>query len=581
MRTAAAGWALLGVLLAPAALSQEPPLRAEVDARKIGLQDRVQLTVTLEGSAGAGVRSMPVPPLRGLRLVAGPSMSTQVSIVNGRMSQSQSFSFVLQPTAVGEGWIGPVRVSLEGVEHATEPITIEVVAGSLRSRRADRRADPFGQDPFGSDPFDVLLGRRRGETVEPKLFIQAQPSRQRVFVGEPVLLTYSLYTQVSVTDVQLVEAPQYPGFWAEDLERDQAPEGELATVEGERYRRFPVLRKLLFPTKAGTLTIPPAAFRLGVRGLGFFDPGALVERSTEPSSIQAQAIPDQPDFSGAVGQFRASASVDRDKVALGDAVTLRFTVKGSGNLKWVDRAPEPEVENVKLYPPQVKSDLKVGPEGMSGSKTWEFVVVPETTGELTLPPLAFAYFDPKQGRIVRSETAAIPLRVGGVAGVAAVPLPAPAGGVAREGRLPLRTELDRPGRGLPVLGGRAVALGLGLALLLHGGLWAGAIVADRRRRGLGRSAARPSVRRALADLARAGRARTSKEASAALIEKTLHDLFGPLGTEASAPAGERERAALEVLREVEFLRYAPQLGDYSEKIREVAARASEVVRRWA
>jgi hypothetical protein len=124
-------------------------------------------------------------------------------------------------------------------------------------------------------------------------------------------------------------------------------------------------------------------------------------------------------------------------------------------------------------------------------------------------------------------------------------------------------------------------VGLGLALLLHGGLWLGVIVADRRRRHQGRAAPRPSVRRALSDLSRAGKDRMTKEASAALIEKTLHDVFGTLGADGSAPADPREREAREVLREVEFLRYAPQLGDYSEKIREVATRAAEVVRRWA
>jgi hypothetical protein len=132
-----------------------------------------------------------------------------------------------------------------------------------------------------------------------------------------------------------------------------------------------------------------------------------------------------------------------------------------------------------------------------------------------------------------------------------------------------------------VLGGRTVAWGLAVVLLLHGGIWGSAQLSDWRRRAAGRAAPRPSVRKALSDLSRAGRDKMSKEASAALIEKTLHDLFGALGADGAEPADERERAAREVLREVEFIRYAPQLGDYSEKIRDIAARAAEVVRKWA
>jgi hypothetical protein len=89
------------------------------------------------------------------------------------------------------------------------------------------------------------------------------------------------------------------------------------------------------------------------------------------------------------------------------------------------------------------------------------------------------------------------------------------------------------------------------------------------------------VRTALADLQRAGSNGMTKEASAALIEKTLHDLFGHIPEVAGAQDGDRERAARQVLQEVHFLRYAPQLGDYSEKIRDVARRAADVVRRWA
>lgn len=96
----------------------------------------------------------------------------------------------------------------------------------------------------------------------------------------------------------------------------------------------------------------------------------------------------------------------------------------------------------------------------------------------------------------------------------------------------------------------------------------------------GGSASRRSVRTALRDLERARGGGMTKEAAAALIETALHDLFGPI-EDGGPPGGERERAAREILEEARFLRYAPQLGDYSEKIREVASRAADVVRRRA
>ena len=109
------------------------------------------------------------------------------------------------------------------------------------------------------------------------------------------MLTYWLYTQASVADLQFKEAPQFSGFWVEDLERDQTPpSGEPATVEGQSYRRFPVLKKLLFPTKAGTLAIPASVFRIGLARTGFFDSGGSVERTTKPVTSASSRCPTSP-----------------------------------------------------------------------------------------------------------------------------------------------------------------------------------------------------------------------------------------------------------------------------------------------
>jgi hypothetical protein len=560
-------WAVL-LLLAPAAARAEFTLRSEVDAQKIGLQDQVQLTLTVEGSGAP--EEIPLPPLVNLDVVAGPFQSTQVSIVNGRMSQSRSLSYVLQPRAAGNAEVGAVHAGGQ----SAPAITIEVVAGSLRPREPQRQ-EPFARDPFG-DPLEEFFGRRRGRAESPRLLMEAEPSRTRLKVGEPLVLTYWLYTQTSVSDLQFKEAPQFAGFWVEDLERVQIPpSGEPATVEGQRYRRFPVLKKLLFPTRAGTLTIPTSLFRIGLARTGFFDAGGVVERPTKPVKVSVEPLPDAPGFSGAVGRFRATASLDREAVPLGEAATLRFRVEGTGNLKWIDRGPEVAPAGAKVFPPQAKSDLRATPSGITGSRTWEFVVVPETSGVVEIPPLAFSYFDPAADRIVTAETAPLALRVEG--GTVAAGLPTPRAAAARAtGALPLRSDLERPVAG--ALSRRALLALAGLALLLHAGLWG----ADRLRggasRGAGRAASPRSVRAALRDLERAGRDAMSKEQAASLVEKALDEAFGAIP---DADESERARVVRALLDDVRFVRYAPQLGDYSDKLKDLAARAAEAVRRWA
>lgn len=564
MRTALA----LVALLASAAPAGAFSLRSELDARKLGVEDQVQLTITVEGRDAPD--EIPLPPLTNLDVVAGPFQSSQVSIVNGRMSQSRSHTYVLQPRNVGKAEVGALTVG----DQTAPAIPVEVVAGSVRPRQPQR------QDPFAMDPIEEMFGRRSARRAPLKLQVTATPSRTRLRVGEPLVLTYTVDTQTSIAEIQFKEAPQWSGFWVEDLERPQgSPSGEPVSIDGESYRRFPVLRKLLFPTKAGTLRIPAATFRIGLARQSFFDAGGVVERATRPLTLTVDPLPEVEGFSGAVGRFRATASLDRDVVPLGEAVTLRFRVEGTGNLKWIDRAPEVAIAGAKVFPPQTKSELSTTAEGIRGSRTWEFVVVPETSGTTEVPALSFSYFDPSAARVVAATTTPLSLRVEGgtlAAGLSATGPAAIVPGTA--GALPLRSDLDLPVASRLALSGKTLTLLAAGLLLLHVGLWgADRLRGGARRRGAPGASPR-SVRAALRELERAGSEAMSKEQSAGLVEKALHEAFGEIADDDDS---ERAEAVRLLLDEARFVRYAPQLGDYSDKVRDLAERASEAVRRWA
>ncbi|TMQ70014.1 MAG: protein BatD, partial [Candidatus Eisenbacteria bacterium] len=213
-RSRVAGFALLAALLAVAGLAvpvgAADAVRSEVDARKVGVQDQVTLTITVEG----------------------PGVSTQMSWVNGQASQSRSWTYALQPIAVGHAEVGPVRVRFGAGEQVAPAIPIDVVAGSVAPAQP-----PPSNDPFARDPFADLLGRRR-PAAEPKLFVEAMASRSSVFVGEPILLTYYVYTQANLSGLQFADAPQYTGFWVEDLPAPQPPRAEQVAVDGVPYTRF-------------------------------------------------------------------------------------------------------------------------------------------------------------------------------------------------------------------------------------------------------------------------------------------------------------------------------------------------------
>ena len=514
-RPAARALGLLLILGSPA-LAQDQGVRSEVDARRIGVEDVVQWHVRLEGDAAQAAGEIAVPPLKNLKVVGGPSLSTQISLVNGRMSQSKVYTWVMQPLAAGPAEIGALKLKLPGGEGTAPAIGIEVVAGSLGPRgRLQRGTNPLGADPF-ADMFEAPRARSAG-----KLFVEAVPSRQRVRVGEGFLLTYFIYARgVQATDMQSVSTPQYPGFWAENVESTDPPREEAVTVDGEAFARFPIYRKLLFATRAGDLTIPPLTVRVALARQSLFDSGTVVERSTKPVKVQVEALPAAVSAPGAVGRFKVETTVEPRSLQLGDAATVRFRVEGTGNLKWVEKGPDLVVPGAKVFAPQVKSNLQPRIDGFAGSKTWEYVVVPETAGRLTIPALPFTWFDPGEGKVASQGGTPLDLEVRGATSLAGLPAPGPAAVPRGRGNLALRDALDPPARVLPPLPVRALAAILLGAALLHLGL------AVSGRVGLGRSAAaRGAARAALKHLKRASEPGLAKEEAAALIERALQEAF--------------------------------------------------------
>ena len=565
----------LAIALSPFLVSAEDlTVQSAVDARRVGVQDVVEWSLVLEGGTMRLEGDVAVPPLKNLKVVGGPSVSTQVSLVNGRMSQKKVYTWILKPLAVGPAEVGAVQLKYAGGEATAPAVALEVAAGHLRPEEPARRANPSGADPFGPSPFEDMFGGHRGRNVEGKLFIEAVPSRSRVRVGEAVLVTYFVYARgVQPTDFQSAANPQYPGFWAESIESKETPKEEQVRVDGEAFLRFPIHKKLLFPTKAGTLTIPALTLRVSLGRQSVFDAGATITRSTRPLKLEVEPLPAAAgEFAGAVGRFKATATAEPLSLRLGEAATVRFKVEGVGNLKWVDRGPELVIEGARVFAPQVKSDLTARADGLAGTKTWEYVVVPETSGRLQVPSLPFAYFDPAEGRVVRAETAALALEVQGGAASAGAPSLALAPASRARGALALRDALDPPRR----LMGEIKPRGLGLLLLVvalgHGGLFLLGRFSPFGRSGGVRGHGRAAVRH----LERAAEPGIAKEQAAALIEQALHEAFADKDGNA-----ERERVVSSLVEEVHLVRYAPQLGDYSEKLRDLARRAREAVERWA
>ncbi len=409
--------ALLAVLTELPSLAQDVQVSATVSSDVVGLDDQFQLTITVSGKDSGDAENPRLPRLSGLRVVGGPSVSTQFQWINGRTSSSRSYIYTLLPEKEGQFRIDPAEVRVGGTVYRTEPLTVRVTAASPPRRTQRSPLDPFG----GAD---VLPERTvpSGEDV----FITAELDKASAYPGQQVTLSYHVYTTVGITGLQLQESPPLTGFWVEDLQVDPNPSGTRKVVNGREYVEFMVKRQALFPTVAGRLRIPPATFAISVKAtgdfFGMFAQTQTIYRKTKETSLDVKPLPadGRPEtFTNAVGTFNLSSSIDKAQVATGQAVDLRIRLEGKGNLKMIPDIALPPMPDFTIFSSKRADDVRPF-EGnqIGGTKTWEYVIVPKAPGQQTIPPLSFSYFD--AGRQSYETVRTQPLTVNVVRGADAV-----------------------------------------------------------------------------------------------------------------------------------------------------------------
>jgi hypothetical protein len=389
------GW-VLGLASSLALLAQEASVTAVVSPNPVGVDEQVSLTITV---VGGGAERPQIPKINGLKLVGGPSVSNQFQWINGQSSSSQSFTYILLPEAEGTVKVPPIAVRASGKTLHTGEITLKVVKEATGQSQAPRRRSPFSVfDDMGLDEDSPLRDRtpRRAEVLT-----IAEVDKRSAFVGEQVTLTYKILTQLPITQVEVKEIPSLNGFWVEEIEVPKNPTAANRVLNGKQYAEYVIKKQALFPTKEGGLQIPAATFGLVVRTSsgGFFSLGTQesVFRKTEATTVKVAPLPDTgkpASFNGAVGNFKLGSVIDKSAAETGDALNLKVTLSGTGNLKTITEFPLPDLPGFKIYSSKSNDQVTVRNDVLQGSKSWEYVIIPQAPGKERIPDLKFFYFSP-------------------------------------------------------------------------------------------------------------------------------------------------------------------------------------------
>ncbi len=383
-------------------LSQGTTITASVDSTEIGDQDQLQLIVEVSGEGSGKVKSITLPPLKNLSVVAGPSVATRFQWINGVSSSSKSFTYVLIPQEVGEAEVPPISVTLDGKVYETKTLKIKITEGTSRKK-------PEKQRPYIPD----RLGRRpRGEKAEADIFVQASVDKRKVYQGEALILTYKAYSTEQIIDVDVREMPSYEGFWVEDMKVDPNP--KIVQKNGKKYYEYTLFRKLLFPSAPGKKTIEPLTFAVSIRQRSvdifedFFGRGVRrIYRKTEPITLDAVSLPERgkpDDFTGAVGDFSVSMKADKKECSVNDAVHVELTVEGYGNLKGLPPINFENITDFKIYEPEVTEEVRFEGKRLKSRKVWKYILIPLTPGEHEIPFINFSYFNPIKGVYENRQT---------------------------------------------------------------------------------------------------------------------------------------------------------------------------------
>ena len=395
------------VLLVPfLVLAAELNFSADADRTTVGLGEQFQLTVTVEGTNIGGAPRPQVPSMDDFDLLGSTSsQSTNISFVNGRMTQQNSISFIyfLSPKRVGNLIIPPFTLSFKGTSYQTQPIAITVTKESQAPPPSQQQQQ---QSPFG---FPGLPGRSQPRSSgRGNVVLAASADRSSVYQGEQVTVTFVLYTQAQLGDLGIKSMPGFTGTWAEQLFDAKELNWRNATYNGQRYSAATLKQVALFPTQSGQVKID----KMTVTGQvvvddGWFGSAAPFEASSDPITINVKPLPEagKPQgFSGGVGDFKVTAALSGDSSVGGEPLTLTVNVTGTGNIGLVGEPQLAPLSGVKTLSPETRQNTRTSDGRVAGERTFNYPLIPTADGKFVIPEVAMGFFNPRTGSYYTQTT---------------------------------------------------------------------------------------------------------------------------------------------------------------------------------
>ena len=363
------------------------------DAVVVGDQFRLSYTITTQK-----VKDFRAPSIKGFDVLMGPSRSQQsnTQIVNGNVTSTSSitFTYILMANNAGEYTIPGASIVADGDQMVSNSVRIKVLPQDQGDSNSSSSSSTHSSSGTGVSNQD--------------LFITASASKTNVYEQEAFVLTYKIYTRESNLQLNNAKLPDFKGFHSQEIEMTTNARWTPEHYQGRNYYTTVYRQFVLFPQQSGKLYIDPAQFQMTVGKPvqsddpfdAFFNGGSNVIEikksiSTPKIAINVNPLPagKPADFSGGVGAFNISSSINNKELKTNDAITIKLVISGTGNLKLISNPEIKFPDDFEVYDPKVDNQVRLTREGLTGNKVIEYLAIPRHAGTYKIPGVSFSYFD--------------------------------------------------------------------------------------------------------------------------------------------------------------------------------------------
>lgn len=367
-------------------------------------------------------------------------VEVEVSPPEPLVNESFYLTFKTKMTGSAEPYISfsPIGATVQGKREQGVSISTTVINGKFTTTREQSYVYELVAERPGQITIKNIKVELGGRTINlkdvhvnilaqarriPDVFVEAQASKTKVYLGEGLDVNYYLYLKTSLTSYDVKEFPKLNKFIKRFHHINSPP--ETVQYKGQVFKRFFLYSARLFAEKVGTAVLDPMSVTVQVvesdynNPFGSFGMGAQRIKTKELSSqrIEVEVLPLPAEnvpagFTGLVGEHEFNLSIPKNKYLVNEPIELKLEVKGKGALENMDAPVIYSDNNIEQF--DTKSEVtEIG--NNVAKKVFEYTLL--ARGPLNIKPreLSLAYFDPSSGRYIEKKINIPALEVGGVA----------------------------------------------------------------------------------------------------------------------------------------------------------------------